>query len=58
MAHPAIGGHTPPENAWIAFRWILTWLFACGIPLALSMALPKWVKMDGLPGQDLNSQTH
>lgn len=40
-----IGFNTPPENAWVCFSWILVWLFACGIPLAASMAAAPWVKV-------------
>ncbi len=50
MEHHVVG-YGPAENSWIAFKWILTWLFACGIPLALSMALPRWVKMDDTKDQ-------
>jgi hypothetical protein len=50
MAHPSIGFNTPEGNAWIAFKWVLIWLFACGLPLALSMAAPRWVKVQPTPG--------
>jgi hypothetical protein len=44
-----IAGYGPVENAAIVFKWVMIWLMACGIPLALSMALPKWVKTDEKP---------
>lgn len=44
MAHPStIGFNTPPENAFVVFKWVMIWLFACGLPCALAMGLPKWV---------------
>lgn len=45
MEHHVVG-YGPLQNADIVFKWVIIWLMACGIPLALSLALPKWVKMD------------
>ena len=41
-----VAGYGPVENSAIVFRWVMTWLIVCGLPLALSLALPKWVKVD------------
>ena len=38
--------HGQPYDAWIAYRWVLTWILVCGLPIALSMALPAWIPMD------------
>jgi len=48
MEHHVVG-YGPEQNAFIVFKWVMIWLFACGLPCALSMALPRWVKV---PGQD------
>ena len=41
--------HVAYYDAWIPYRWVLTWIIVCGLPIALSMALPAWVKMDDVP---------
>lgn len=46
MDHHVVG-YGPAENAAIAIKWILIWLFACGIPLVISLAMPPWVKVEG-----------
>jgi len=48
MEHHVVG-YGPIENSAIVFKWVMTWLIVCGLPLALSLALPKWVKVDDQP---------
>ena len=46
MLEHLVAGYGPVENSLIVFKWVMIWLIACGLPLALSLALPKWVKVD------------
>lgn len=41
--------HGHPYDAWVAYKWVLTWILVCGLPIALSMAFPAWIPMDDAP---------
>ena len=37
-------GYGAETNAWIIIKWCWFWLVVFGIPCALAMYLPSWVK--------------
>ncbi len=45
MEHHVVG-YGPTQNAMIVIKWVMIWLFACGIPLVMSLAMPPWVKTE------------